>query len=248
MTGKRPAPTIKTIWGLAKSPELQLTSEDLHLLVAGYVGKDSLKELNGREIRLVVQELQRRKDSAKRQAGEIFPGNAVTVRQRKKITQLAEALGWEEEKRVNGLAMKMFGVARVEWLDYQQCSKLAEEVGDMYQICPELLQAIAWKESRYCPEVESKGCTGLMQVAGRWHQERMKELGADNLKDAHQNMLVAADYLQELVETYGDPVMVLMVYNGDSRAEDYWKGHCGPSDYAEEILELSAQLEVQHGK
>lgn len=98
------------------------------------------------------------------------------------------------------------------------------------------------------PEVESKGCTGLMQVAGRWHQERMKELGADNLKDAHQNMLVAADYLQELVETYGDPVMVLMVYNGDSRAEDYWKGHCGPSDYAEEILELSAQLEVQHGK
>lgn len=228
-------------------------------------------------------------------AGKYFPGTPLPDRQRKKITQLAEALGWEEEKRVNGLAMKMFGVARVEWLDYQQCSKLiealkamirrqeekgkiilltvcillvlpalpiraaepmeeeavaqlAEEVGDMYQICPELLQAIAWKESRYCPEVESKGCTGLMQVAGRWHQERMKELGADNLKDAHQNMLVAADYLQELVETYGDPVMVLMVYNGDSRAEDYWKGHCGPSDYAEEILELSAQLEVQHGK
>ena len=131
MTGKRPAPTIKTIWGLAKSPELQLTSEDLHLLVAGDVGKDSLKELNGREIRLVVQELQRRKDSAKRQAGETFPGNAVTVHQRKKITQLAEALGWEEEKRVNGLAMKMFGVARVEWLDYQQCSKLIEALKAM---------------------------------------------------------------------------------------------------------------------
>ena len=47
--GKKPAPTIKTIWGLAKSPELQLTSEELHLLVAGYIGKDSLKELNGRE-------------------------------------------------------------------------------------------------------------------------------------------------------------------------------------------------------
>lgn len=131
MAGRKPAPTLKTVWGLAKSPELQLNSEELHLLVAGYIGKDSLKELNGREIRLVVQELQRRKDSAKRQAGETFPGNAVTVHQRKKITQLAEALGWKEEKRVNGLAQKMFGVARVEWLDYQQCSKLIEALKAM---------------------------------------------------------------------------------------------------------------------
>ena len=117
MAGRKPAPTLKTVWGLAKSPELQLTSEELHLLVAGYIGKDSLKELNGREIRLVV--------------GETFPGNAVTVRQRKKITQLADELGWKEEKRVNGLAQKMFGVARVEWLDYQQCSKLIEALKAM---------------------------------------------------------------------------------------------------------------------
>lgn len=131
MKGKKPTPTLKTIWGLAKSPELQLTGEELHLLVAGYIGKDSLKELNGREIRLVVQELQRRKDNAKRQAGEAFPGNSVTIYQRKKITQLAEAMGWNEEKRVNGLAQKMFGVARVEWLDYQQCSKLIEALKAM---------------------------------------------------------------------------------------------------------------------
>lgn len=131
MAGRKPAPTLKTIWGLAKSPELQITSKELHLLVAGYIGKDSLKELNGREIRLVVQELQRRKDSAKRQGEETFPGNAVTIHQRKKITQLAEALGWKEEKRINGLAQKMFGVARVEWLDYQQCSKLIEAMKAM---------------------------------------------------------------------------------------------------------------------
>ena len=40
MAGRKPAPTLKTVWGLAKSPELQLTSEELHLLVAGYIGKD----------------------------------------------------------------------------------------------------------------------------------------------------------------------------------------------------------------
>ena len=146
------------------------------------------------------------------------------------------------------LAVSGLPVQAAEPMEEEAVAQLSEEVGAKYQICPELLQAIAWKESRYCPEVESKGCIGLMQVAGKWHQERMQGLEIDNLKDAQQNMLVAADYLQELIETYGDPVMVLMVYNGDSRAEDYWEGRCGPSGYAEEILELSAQLEAQHGK
>lgn len=146
------------------------------------------------------------------------------------------------------LVLPALPIRAAEPMEEEAVAQLAEEIGDMYKICPELLQSIAWKESRYCPEASSKGCVGLMQVAERWHQERMQELEIDNLKDARQNMLVAADYLQELVETYGDPVMVLMVYNGDSRAEDYWEGRCGPSGYAEEILELSAQLEARHGK
>ena len=33
--------TIKTLWGLAKSKELGLTEEELHLLVARETGKDS---------------------------------------------------------------------------------------------------------------------------------------------------------------------------------------------------------------
>ena len=146
------------------------------------------------------------------------------------------------------LILSRLPVQAADPMGEEAVAQLAEEVGEEYMICPELLQAIAWKESRYCPDVESKGCIGLMQVAGRWHQERMQELGADNLKDARQNMIVAADYLQDLVETYGDPIMVLMVYNGDSRAEDYWEGRCGPSEYAEEILEYSALFEGQHGK
>lgn len=146
------------------------------------------------------------------------------------------------------LVLPSLPIRAAEPMEEEAVAQLAEEVGDTYQICPELLQAIAWKESRYCPEVESKGCIGLMQVAGRWHRERMQELGTDNLKDARQNMIVAADYLQELIETYGDPVMVLMVYNGDSQAEDYFEGRCSPSEYAEAILEYSAELEKMHGK
>ena len=39
--------TIKTLWGLAKSKELGLTEEELHLLVARETGKDSIPGLGG---------------------------------------------------------------------------------------------------------------------------------------------------------------------------------------------------------
>ena len=42
--------TIKTLWGLAKSKELGLTEEELHLLVARETGKDSIRELNRSEL------------------------------------------------------------------------------------------------------------------------------------------------------------------------------------------------------
>lgn len=69
-----------------------------------------------------------------------------------------------------------------------------------------------------------------------------------NLYAPAENMKVAADYLAELAERYDDIGMVLMVYNGDSRAKDYQKTGNGLSDYANDILELSEQLEREHGK
>lgn len=125
---------------------------------------------------------------------------------------------------------------------------LAQEAGQEYNICPELLQAVAWQESRYDPKVSNGGCEGLLQVAGRWHGSRMEELGVTDLYDPAGNMAVAADYLAELFARYEDPGMVLMVYNGDSRAEHYWKTGEGLSDYAQSVLELSENLEREHGK
>ena len=57
MTGKRIPKhkvTIRTLWGIAKSPELQLGSEELHLVVQAQTGKDSLKELTEPERRRVA--------------------------------------------------------------------------------------------------------------------------------------------------------------------------------------------------
>lgn len=137
---------------------------------------------------------------------------------------------------------------RADAMEEQDVEALAEEIGGQYGICPEFLQAIAWQESSYRADASNGGCEGLMQVAPGWHRERMERLGVTDLYDPAENMLTAADYLAELFEEWEDPAMVLMVYNGDSGARDFWETGEGMSEYAENVLELSAELERRHGK
>ena len=128
-------PTIRMLWGLAKSQELCLTDEELHLLVSAHTGKDSIRSLNKRELGTMVGVLQNMKDSSARAARsqQKQSGNAATVNQRKKIYKLTEELGWKKKSRVNGLCRKMFRVSCVEWLNYQQCSKLIEALKSMVE-------------------------------------------------------------------------------------------------------------------
>lgn len=126
-------PSIKMVWGLAKCRELSLTDEELHLIVSAHTGKDSIKQLNQRELGTVIGVLGNMKSSASKngRSDRQTRGNTGTVNQRKKIYKLTERLGWDKPARVNGLCKKMFGVACVEWLDYQQCSKLIEALKSM---------------------------------------------------------------------------------------------------------------------
>ncbi len=118
------------------------------------------------------------------------------------------------------------------------------EYGKQYEICPEFLMAIIEKESSGNPNAESEGCKGLMQISVKWHRERMEKLGVTDIFDERCNILVGTDYLSELFKKYGDIKTVLKVYNGDSRA--FEDGYI--SDYANGILERSAELERLHGK
>ena len=103
--------TIRTLWGIAKSPELQLGSEELHLVVQAQTGKDSGKR--------------------KRPVG--MTGNA-TDNQRRKIYMLTKELGWDDNpKRLSGFIRRMFKVERVEWLNYEQCSNLIEALKKMIE-------------------------------------------------------------------------------------------------------------------
>ena len=135
-----------------------------------------------------------------------------------------------------------------EALSEEEVQKITQEIGEIYNICPEFLQAIAFKESSYKPDVVNDGCKGLMQINDRWHKERMKKLEVTDIYEPYGNVLVAADYLAELFEEYGEADVVLMFYNGNSRAEEYSKGIGEASDYVNEILDLSVELEREHGK
>lgn len=120
--------------------------------------------------------------------------------------------------------------------------EISEELGSQYNICPELIQAICWRESRFRPDVESGGCVGIMQVSPRWHQDRMDKLGVTDLLDTRQNMTVAVDYLSDLLKEGEDMEIPLMRYHGESRiGERLDAGEM--SEYVEAVLALSAELE-----
>lgn len=130
----------------------------------------------------------------------------------------------------------------------EEVKQLSVETGEQYNICPELIQAICFKESSFDPRAENGECIGIMQVNPIWHRDRMERLGVTNLYDTAGNMLVGVDYLSELAGKYEDISTVLMLYNGDSEAEDVLNGTADISAYANEILAISEELERENGK
>lgn len=116
------------IYAIAKSPQLGMTDEELHLLVGGMTGKDSLKELTQRELMDLTTKLQEMRDSAsgkKDKRNFTRKGNRATERQRRKMYMLMKDLGWND-KRVRGFARKMVGTETIEWLNHEQCAILIE--------------------------------------------------------------------------------------------------------------------------
>lgn len=124
----------------------------------------------------------------------------------------------------------------------------ARAAGEVYDISPELLEAIAWHESRFQTDAVNGDCTGLMQVSLYWHADRMERLGVTEAEmwEAGPNMMVAADFLAELFRIYGDDLgAVLMYYNGDGRLEGYLAGG-ELSWYAASVIDMAEVLEDDH--
>lgn len=126
--------------------------------------------------------------------------------------------------------------------------QISVELGKQYNICPEMIQATCYKESSFDPRAENGSCIGIMQVNPEWHVDRMARLGVADLYDTRSCMLVGVDYLYELILQYEDVSVALMKYNGDSSAEGLLDGSGDVSEYADEILRISAELERENGK
>ncbi len=130
-----------------------------------------------------------------------------------------------------------------------QVVEYCANAGELYDISPEFLEAICWVESNCDPDAVNGSCKGIMQVSDRWHYDRMERLGVTSIFDEEGNILVATDYLRELFDTYGcDDALVLMVYNGDSKADDFANGKVEMSEYAKKVLTIASLLERANGK
>lgn len=125
--GRKP-PSIRTLWAIAKSPELHLSDEDLHAVIYRETGKESMKKLTQGEINTVARVLQNLKDGTRRGTKRTDEGgDARTVQQRRKIYALTEVLGWNKDpSRIQGFVKRMTGVDRLEWLNVGQCEKVIE--------------------------------------------------------------------------------------------------------------------------
>lgn len=115
------------------------------------------------------------------------------------------------------------------------------EVGEIYDICPELLMAIIETESSGNQYAESKGCKGLMQVNSKLHSDRMAKLGVTDIYDIKGNIMVGTDLLHELAEKYEELPVVLMKYHGERNAATK-----PVSKYAQNIMNRSEELETLH--
>lgn len=132
----------------------------------------------------------------------------------------------------------------------EEIRTVTEIVGHELNICPELLQAIAYKESRYDPAAVNGIHVGLMQVNVKVHEDRILEMGwtVDDMTDAYKNCYIAADYLCELFEEYEDVGIVLSIYSGNWKALRNYKEYGFLCPYAEEVLDKSYELEETHDK
>lgn len=123
-------PSIRTLWAIAKSPELHMTGEDLHTVVYRETGQESIRKLTQGEINAVARVLQNMKDSVSgstRTKRTDVGGDARTIQQRRKIYTLTESLGWNDDpQRIQGFVKRMTGVDRLEWLNVAQCRKVIE--------------------------------------------------------------------------------------------------------------------------
>lgn len=111
-----------------------------------------------------------------------------------------------------------------------EINSYVEKTAKRYGLDSKIIKALIEEESGWVASAEGDNgqSVGLMQIQERWHKDRMKRLGANDLYDPEQNITVGCDILSELLNKYGNYRDALSVYNSGNI-------HDG-KQYAERIL------------
>lgn len=104
------------------------------------------------------------------------------------------------------------------------------------------VKAIIYHESRYDPTITNSktGVRGLMQISPKWHTQRAKNLGVDDLYDPYGNILTGCDLLNELTQKYSFEYAMNFFAGGYPYANRY-KGKTSP--YVDSLTRIIAQME-----
>ena len=114
---------------------------------------------------------------------------------------------------------------------------------------PALVLAIIEKESGYDPAAagDNGKSQGLMQIWRSAHESRMEKLGAVNLYDPYDNILVGIDILAEKLESYEDVEKALIAYNaGDAGAKKlYFEKGIYSNRYSQAVMEIAEKIRAK---
>ena len=114
---------------------------------------------------------------------------------------------------------------------------------------PALVIAVIEKESGYNPDASGDNgrSQGLMQIWRSFHEKRMEKLGAVNLYDPRDNVIVGIDILAEKLEKYEDAEKALIAYNaGDAGAKKhYFSKGIYSSSYSRAVLKIAEEIRTK---
>lgn len=135
-----------------------------------------------------------------------------------------------------------------EYLDIPLSEDLQDfifETCEKYEVESELVFAMIWRESRFQADTvgDNGDSIGLMQIQPKWHTPRMEKVGAKDLFNPYDNVLVGIDLIAEKLRNYETVGEALTAYNaGDTGARNYYfsKG-MKMNKYAEQVIEKAEE-------
>lgn len=165
--------------------------------------------------------------------------------------------GCEYDKAVERETAALIEDAEITTDNYTYDVPLASELQlyianlcEEYHTDPALVIAMIGVESSYNADAVGDGgdSVGLMQIQSKWHQERMARLGASDLTNPYENVIVGIDYIAEQLAEGQGVEWALMAYNGGVAYANEMTAAGKVSDYATEVMAIAYKLTAERAE